>query len=64
MIFQVESKLKKTTIRLEQRLAQEQEARLDAEKRSNDEIEKLRKDLEQAHAELSKREAKHGCVIL
>ncbi|CAI8610857.1 unnamed protein product [Vicia faba] len=60
----VDTKLKETTIRLEQRLAQEQEARLDAEKRSNDEIEKLRKDLEQAHAELGRRAAKFGCSIL
>lgn len=54
----VESKLKETTVRLEQQLAEEQAARLKAEElaqlaqmKSNDEIRKLRENLERAQKE-------------
>jgi hypothetical protein len=52
-------------------LANEQAARLKAEKlvnfaqiKSDDEIKKLRRHLEQAHEELRKREAGNRCAIL
>lgn len=71
---QVESKLKETTQRLEQQLAEEQAARLEAEKiaqaaqmRSNDEIRKLREHLEKAQKETEelRRRAESGrCAIL
>ncbi|GAU37927.1 hypothetical protein TSUD_269420 [Trifolium subterraneum] len=67
----VETKLKEATTRLEQQLANEQAARLKAEQlansaqmKSNDEIKKLRRHLEEAHEELRKREAKPSCAIL
>ncbi|KAK2433193.1 P-loop containing nucleoside triphosphate hydrolase superfamily protein [Trifolium repens] len=67
----VESKLRETTTRLEQQLANEQAARLKAEKlvnfaqiKSDDEIKKLRRHLEEAHKELRKREAENRCAIL
>ncbi|KAF7836455.1 immune-associated nucleotide-binding protein 9 [Senna tora] len=66
----VESKLKEATARLEQQLAEEQAARLKAEehamlaqKRSDDEIRKLREHLEKAHEELRKR-GENRCSIL
>ncbi|KAI5655903.1 hypothetical protein M9H77_24696 [Catharanthus roseus] len=70
----VESKLKETTFRLEQQLAEEQAARLKAEAsaqeaqmRSNDEIRKLREHLERAQRETDalKKQAEGGkCAIL
>lgn len=70
----VESKLKETTTRLEQQLAEEQAARLKAEEvaqlaqmKSNDEIRKLRENLERAQREteeLRKQAEKGGCAIL
>lgn len=66
----VESKLREVTTRLEQQLAEEQAARLKAEenatqaqKRSDDEIQKLRENLEKAHEELRKR-GEGRCAIL
>ncbi|PON81437.1 AIG1-type guanine nucleotide-binding (G) domain containing protein [Trema orientale] len=66
----VESRLRETTTRLEQQLAQEQAARLKAEefaqlaqKRSNDEIRRLREHLELAQEELRKR-GENRCAIL
>ncbi|KAJ1392793.1 P-loop containing nucleoside triphosphate hydrolase [Sesbania bispinosa] len=65
----VESKLREATTRLEQQLAEEQAARLKAEetaalaqKRSDDEIRKLREHLEQAHEQL--RIKQDRCSIL
>ncbi|KAL6522248.1 Immune-associated nucleotide-binding protein 9 [Orobanche minor] len=70
----VESKLKETTHRLEQQLAEEQSARLKAEataqatqRESNDEIRKLREHLERAQREteeLRKRAESGRCAIL
>ncbi|XP_024044348.1 immune-associated nucleotide-binding protein 9 [Citrus clementina] len=70
----VESKLNETTIRLEQQLAEEHAARLKADgatqlaqMKSNDEIRKLRENLERAEweaEELRKRAEKEGCAIL
>lgn len=67
-------KLKETTHRLEQQLAEEQNARLRAEERaqmaqmkSNDEIRKLRENLERAQKEtdeLRKQAERGGCAIL
>lgn len=72
--IQVESKLKETTQRLEKQLAEEQAARLEAEKlahaaqmRSSDEIQKLRESLEKAKQEtedLRKRAESGRCAIL
>ncbi|XP_061362833.1 immune-associated nucleotide-binding protein 9-like isoform X2 [Gastrolobium bilobum] len=66
----VESKLREATMRLEQQLAEEHSARLEAEKnamlaqkRSDDEIRKLREHLEIAHEELRKR-GESRCAIL
>lgn len=66
----MESKLKEATARLEQQLAEEQAARLKAEenamiaqKRSDDEIRKLREHLEMAHEELRRR-GENRCAIL
>lgn len=70
MVLQIESKLMEATTKLEQELAQEQAARLEAEisakmaqKKSDEEIRKLRDHLEKAHEELRKRGDK-GCAIL
>ncbi|XP_024044350.1 immune-associated nucleotide-binding protein 9 [Citrus clementina] len=70
----VESKLKETTIRLEQQLAEEHAARLKADgaaqlaqMKSNEEICKLRENLERVQweaEELRKRAEKEGCAIL
>ncbi|KAE9454950.1 hypothetical protein C3L33_13170, partial [Rhododendron williamsianum] len=68
----VESKLKETTNRLEQQLAEEQAARLKAEEiaqasqmRSNDEIRKLREHLERAQKETEElRKQAARCAIL
>ncbi|KAI7744432.1 hypothetical protein M8C21_017312 [Ambrosia artemisiifolia] len=70
----VESRLKETTIRLEQQLAEEQVARLKAEEmayaaqaKSNDEIRKLRENLERAQREteeLRQRAESGKCAIL
>lgn len=70
----MESKLRETTCWLEQQLAEEHAARLQAEekaqeaqKRSNDEIRKLRENLEKAQnetEELRKRAQSGKCVIL
>ncbi|KAI3825552.1 hypothetical protein L1987_07042 [Smallanthus sonchifolius] len=72
--LKVESRLKETTIRLEQQLAEEQIARLKAEEmahaaqlKSNDEIRKLRETLERAQREteeLRKRAESGKCNIL
>ncbi|XP_058756936.1 immune-associated nucleotide-binding protein 9-like isoform X2 [Vicia villosa] len=66
----IESKLMEATTKLEQQLAHEQAARLEAEKsamvaqkKSDEEIQKLREHLEKAHEELRKRGDK-GCAIL
>ncbi|KAK9075548.1 hypothetical protein SSX86_003873 [Deinandra increscens subsp. villosa] len=74
VVAQVESRLKETTIRLEQQLAEEQVARLKAEEmahvaqmKSNDEIRKLRETLEKAQREtedLRKRAESGKCAIL
>lgn len=70
---QVESKLKETTIRLEQQLAKEQAARLKAEEiaqmaqmKSNDEIRQLRENLERAQKETEelRKQAGNRCTIL
>lgn len=70
IVLQVESKLRETTIRLEQQLADEQAARLRAEEnaqmaqmRSDDEIRKLRENLMRAEEELRKR-GEGMCAIL
>lgn len=70
MFLQVVTDLREATRRLEKQLAEEEAARLEAEEnaksaqtKSDDEIKKLRKDLEKAHEELGKRGDK-GCVIL
>ncbi|XP_065880346.1 immune-associated nucleotide-binding protein 9-like [Euphorbia lathyris] len=67
----VESKLRETTIRLEQQLEKEQSARLVAEKiartaqtQAHDEISKLRKHLERAEKEKEELKRKAGCTIL
>ncbi|KAI4388838.1 hypothetical protein MLD38_001133 [Melastoma candidum] len=70
----VETKLKETTVRLEQKLAEEQAARMRAEelsmlvqKKSNDEICHLRKSLEEAQREtqeLRKQASGNKCTIL
>ncbi|XVF37278.1 hypothetical protein REPUB_Repub19eG0132300 [Reevesia pubescens] len=68
----VESKLKETTTRLEQQLAEEQAARLKAEEmaqlaqmKSNDEIRKLRENLERAQRETEElRKQAARCAIL
>lgn len=70
----VETKLRETTVRLEQQLAQEQAARMKAEKsalaaqqKSNDEIRKLRENLEKAKKETEelRKQAESGkCAIL
>ncbi|KAI4320215.1 hypothetical protein MLD38_033720 [Melastoma candidum] len=70
----VETKLKETTVRLEQKLAEEQAARMRAEelamlaqKKSNDEIRKLRESLEEAQREtqeLRKQASESKCAIL
>lgn len=66
----METKLREATTRLEQQLAEEQAARLKAEesaylaqKRSDDEIRKLRENLEMAREELRKR-GENRCTIL
>ncbi|KAH9725242.1 Immune-associated nucleotide-binding protein 9 [Citrus sinensis] len=74
IIEMVESKLKETTIRLEQQLAEEHAARLKADgaaqlaqMKSNEEICKLRENLERVQweaEELRKRAEKEGCAIL
>ncbi|KAL5073431.1 hypothetical protein RYX36_012415 [Vicia faba] len=70
IIEMIESKLMEATTKLEQQLAHEQAARLEAEKsakvaqkKSDEEIQKLREHLEKAHEELRKRGDK-GCAIL
>ncbi|KAH9781273.1 Immune-associated nucleotide-binding protein 9 [Citrus sinensis] len=73
-LIEVESKLKETTIRLEQQLAEEHAARLKADEaaqlaqmKSNEEICKLRENLERVQweaEELRKRAEKEGCAIL
>ncbi|KAH9725249.1 Immune-associated nucleotide-binding protein 9 [Citrus sinensis] len=73
-LIEVESKLKETTIRLEQQLAEEHAARLKADgaaqlaqMKSNEEICKLRENLERVQweaEELRKRAEKEGCAIL
>lgn len=67
---QVELKLKETTTRLEQQLAEEQAARLKAEEhaqqtqiKSSDEIRELREHLQRAEEELRKR-GESRCTIL
>ncbi|XP_004150153.1 immune-associated nucleotide-binding protein 9 [Cucumis sativus] len=67
----VESKLRETTMRLEQQLAEEQAARLKAEenaqhaqRKSNDEIRQLREHLQRAQEELRKRGESSNCAIL
>ncbi|CAA7396499.1 unnamed protein product [Spirodela intermedia] len=70
----VETKLRETTKRLEQQLAEEQAARLKAEElaeaaqqRSNDEIRRLRENLEKAQRDtedLRRRAQNGGCAIL
>lgn len=70
----MESKLKETTHRLEEQLAKEHSARLQAEasareaqQRSNDEIRKLRENLERAQREteeLRMQARNSGCHIL
>lgn len=72
--IKVESRLRETTTRLEQQLAEEQVARLKAEEmahaaqtKSNDEIRKLRENLERAQKEteeLRKRAESGKCAIL
>ncbi|KAG6719576.1 hypothetical protein I3842_03G013300 [Carya illinoinensis] len=66
----VELKLRETTTRLEQQLAEEQAARLKSEEqahlaqmKSNDEIRRLREHLEKAEEELRKR-SENRCAIL
>ncbi|KAJ9186251.1 hypothetical protein P3X46_001852 [Hevea brasiliensis] len=69
----VESKLRETTTRLEQQLAEEQAARLKAQEiaqlaqmKSNDEIRQLRENLERAQRETEelRRQAESRCTIL
>ncbi|XP_019176478.1 PREDICTED: immune-associated nucleotide-binding protein 9-like [Ipomoea nil] len=70
----VETKLKETTHRLEEQLAKEHSARIQAEasareaqERSNDEIRKLRENLDKAQREtkeLHRQAANNGCHIL
>ncbi|XWS24749.1 hypothetical protein CRYUN_Cryun27aG0010500 [Craigia yunnanensis] len=69
----VESKLKEATTRLEQQLSEEQAARMKAEElaqlaqmKSNDEIRKLRENLEKAQRETEelRRQAESRCAIL
>ncbi|XP_038998314.1 immune-associated nucleotide-binding protein 9-like, partial [Hibiscus syriacus] len=70
--FTVESKMKETTARLEQQLAEEQAARLKAEEmeqltqmKLNDEILKLRENLERAQKETEElRKQAARCTIL
>lgn len=69
IVEMVETKLREATTRLEKQLAEEQAARLEAEekamraqKRSDDEIRKLREHLEKAQEELRKRGDR--CAIL
>ena len=66
-------KLRETTTRLEQQLAEEQAARLRAEEiahiaqeKSNDEIRKLRENLERAQRETEelRKQAESKCAIL
>ncbi|KAM7512695.1 hypothetical protein LguiB_011570 [Lonicera macranthoides] len=74
LLANVESKLRETTRRLEQQLAEEQAARLRAEEnaqaaqmKSNDEIRQLRENLEKAQREtdeLRKRAESAKCLIL
>lgn len=72
IVQQVESKLRETTARLEQQLAEEQKARLaalanakEAQAKSDDEIRKLREHLERAERE-NEEFRKHAarCAIL
>ncbi|XP_038874764.1 immune-associated nucleotide-binding protein 9-like [Benincasa hispida] len=67
----VELKLRETTVRLEQKLAEEQAARLKAEeharhaqRESSDEIRKLRENLQKAEEELRRRGESSHCTIL
>ena len=70
--MQVETKLKETAKRLEKQLGEEQAARLEAEeranevqKRSSDEIKKLRENLEKAEKETKELQKKLGkCINL
>lgn len=70
--MQVETKLKETAKRLEKQLGEEQAARLEAEeranevqKRSSDEIKKLRENLERAEKETKELQKKLGkCINL
>ena len=70
--MQVETKLKETAKRLEKQLGEEQAARLEAEeranevqKRSSDEIKKLRENLERAERETKELQRKLGkCINL
>lgn len=70
MNFQVESKLSEVTMKLKQQLDEEQAARLEAEekamlaqRRSDEEIRRLRENLEKAHEELRK-QSEGRCAIL
>ena len=72
VVVQVETKLKETAKRLEKQLGEEQAARLEAEeranevqKRSSDEIKKLRENLERAERETKELQRKLGkCINL
>lgn len=73
MLTQVEAKLRETTTRLEQKLAEEQAARMRAEEKahlaqmkSNDEIRSLRESLERARKETEdlRKQAESRCAIL
>lgn len=72
VVVQVETKLRETANRLEQQLGEEQAARLEAEKRANevqkrssDEIKKLRENLERAEKETKELQKKLGkCINL
>lgn len=74
IVVQIELRLKETTIRLEQQLAEEQVARLKFEEmanadreKSNEEIRKLRENLERAQRETDefRKKAESGkCAIL